>query len=927
MKKIFLSLLCAAMTMSLWATDPVVGDTITFTYKGNTLAYKISAKSGGNNRVSIVYDNVHKPSGSLVIPNTITDEGGTEYKVNVISMDAFNGHSNELTSIDFSENTYITTTNQSSFRGCVNVTSIILSDYITEIARYSFQGCKLTSIDLKNVEAIGMANFGSCNITSVHLPKSLSSLADQTYLFRHATTITIDEENTKFAVVGNVLYNKALTKIYSLPLGLTSGELHIEPTATAAIFGAMDGCKATVYFNSRVQPEWGPDYRNSPGGDVIVGCRFYDFYTSGTFIGGDLGVGNDFSQITSLTAKLLDEVNVVATNGTVVFNDTTDCNQVKVTVTADDGYTFVDWFDGVKDNPRTFIVTGDTTVTANIKKNLVVGDAFFAPTVEGVNVTYKILAKEAGKMEVQIGNGNNAAIGTSLTGNVTIPEKVAYYDEVYDVVAGGNNAFKLCQIDTLRLPNSILRLGKQFVYESKLKYVNIPNQLEYIPTFAFAYLYYMDNIAIPASVKYVGYGAFSFDNQLATLEGWDPSRLERVGAQVFYNATKQENALTKDNGFLYSGDIAIGGNGASQGRVIAFKEGTRIIAARINSNDACEKVIFPASVEAIASHMFTYINALDTVVVEALTPPVIYYGINNGGGDIMTDKKASDMCDGGVPNQGTLKYYVPKSAVAAYKSSETWKMVDLRPIGGWTITFVDHDGEHAQQVEQGEMPVIPAVEPYYTEEHMYVFDHWDVTPVAATADVIYTAVYDEQALPTYYVCFYATEADALAKENRIHRVEKVRGSSAVENGVTAAGKLTPRACEMVTDWNGGDLTNVTSEMHVWPTWGTGRFTVVFYVDSVAVKTLNNVECGDEIEAPTDFDVPAGKMFDHWDSDAWQHTEALSGNLDIHAVLVDAPSGVNNIQDSMLQCTKVMIDGQLYIIRGEHIYNAQGKKVK
>ena len=41
----------------------------------------------------------------------------------------------------------------------------------------------------------------------------------------------------------------------------------------------------------------------------------------------------------------------------------------------------------------------------------------------------------------------------------------------------------------------------------------------------------------------------------------------------------------------------------------------------------------------------------------------------------------------------------------------------------------------------------------------------------------------------------------------------------------------------------------------------------------------------------------------------------------------APNGIDNVQSDKVQGTKVLIEGRLYILQGEHIYDAQGKKVK
>ena len=364
--------------------------------------------------------------------------------------------------------------------------------------------------------------------------------------------------------------------------------------------------------------------------------------------------------------------------------------------------------------------------------------------------------------------------------------------------------------------------------------------------------------------------------------------------------------------------------------LLLIKDGTRFICGDLKGGENLTTIVLPASLEAIGDRSFYGMPNLTSCIIKATKPVEVYMARDSQDPTQTTnaDKLRLEISSNTTPEIATVKFYVPKTAVTAYRESATWAGMDIRPIGGWTITFVDHDGESTQQVEQGEMPIAPTPEVYYTAEHMYVFDHWNVAIAAATADATYEAVYAEQELPKYYVCFYATEADALAHTNRILRVEKVRGTSAVDNGVVAAAKLDPHACEMVTDWNGGDLSNVTSELHVWPVWGTGQYTVVFYVEETAVKTLNNVECGDLIEAPTDFAIPTGKIFVGWDSDAWQNTDALSGNLDIHAVLKDDPTSIGQTnQKSQTTNHKLIINGQLFIQRGDELFNAQGTRVK
>lgn len=916
---------------------PQVGDTLRYAYKGNSLYYKITQKNEYGNIVTIVSDGTtpdypftwaeaNKPEGALVIPNTIIDAEGTEYKVAYIEQDALRTGADKLTSIDFSDNTFITSVSNRAFMGCNNVTSITLSDYITDISGYCFQGCKLTSLDLKNVTYIGMANFAGCNIDSVHLPKSVVTISDQTYLFNKATKITIDEANNNFAVVGNVLYNKALTKIYSLPLGLTSGELHIVPTAKRALFGAMNGCQATIYFYSQVQPENGPDYRNSPAGDVIVRCQDYDFYTSGSFIGGDSFTKNDFYYVDTLIAKLLDKIEVEAANGTVKL-DTTECNNVKVTIIPNDGFTFVNWFDGITDNPRIFEVTSDTVVTANVKKNLGVGDTFRSNTVEGVPVLYKVLTNDAGDKTVQVGDYSTFspanAISQYTSGVVTIPDSAVYFDEKFEVVLVADYAFKNCYyVSTLNLPNTIKEIKPLGVSElTGLTAVNVPNTLVRTGRYNFAYMNSLKSLTLPSTIKYIDFGTFFMCGQLETINGWDPAKIERMGASTITSSGTSKiwnntDYVQGEDGFKYMGDILIL---MPNSETITIEEGARIIARSATSIPACKHIDIPSTAEAISSGVVYNCTLLETCTIHAVTPPLIYNAYDVSREEDATWLRsyyASTSLDfGSNPTPADVKYYVPKEALPAYKASDKWNMLDLRPIGGWTVSFKDHEGNDIvapQQVEQGEAAVIPTeVAAYYTYEHMYVFAN-DWTIDANGGDTIYTAKYTEQDLPEYKVNWHDANGDVFSFTKIEH------GHSAVAKGEEKAATLVPPACMQFDAWD-KDLSNIVADMDVYPTWKDAKYTVTFVdgLTSEVIQTKPNRECHEDVDAPS---APehAGYVFSGWDSDAYKD---VTSDLTITAEYSPA-TGIDNTMVGG-KAVKVIRDGQLFILRDGKTYNAQG----
>ena len=368
---------------------PAVGDTIQYTYKGQTLLYKIQYKTSTVKEVYIVNDGwnkVSKPNGALVIPDSVEDWQGTKYAVNAIYVRTFMDCTG-LTSVDFSDNKKMTVVGEGVFQGCTALASVTLSNYITELWPYCFSGCALSAIDLRNVSYIDSPNnFYGSNIATVNIPKSLTSIPDQTYLFDHAITITCDAENTGLVAENNVLYNKSKTKLIALPLGSTDA-IHLPATVTSFSYCCTAKFAGTLYINSQMEPDWNGGYdSNSPTGDVVVGCGLLDFYTTGKYTNPN-GV---FANVHSLTEELLWEVTLTQTaGGTIAFDGTPDCSGATVAATPASGYKFVKWSDDSTDNPHTFTITADTEISAVFAEDS--GTAIDTVTGNPSPVTEKVL--------------------------------------------------------------------------------------------------------------------------------------------------------------------------------------------------------------------------------------------------------------------------------------------------------------------------------------------------------------------------------------------------------------------------------------------------------------------------------------------------------------------------------------------------------
>lgn len=93
----------------------------------------------------------------------------------------------------------------------------------TEIAESAFEGCKkITELILPSgLTTIGSKAFSGMNLTTVELPAELVNLSPDAFAYcSKLTKITVDEDNTVFAVADGVLCDKNKEKVIVCPPGL-----------------------------------------------------------------------------------------------------------------------------------------------------------------------------------------------------------------------------------------------------------------------------------------------------------------------------------------------------------------------------------------------------------------------------------------------------------------------------------------------------------------------------------------------------------------------------------------------------------------------------------------------------------------------------------------------------------------------------------
>ena len=413
---------------------------------------------------------------SAVIPNSVTSIGSG----------AFNGCSS-LTSVTIPNS--VTSIGERAFYGCSGLTSVTIPNSVTSIGEWAFYSCSgLTSVTIPNsVTSIGESAFEDCSgLTSVTMPNSVTSIGN--YAFYNCTGLTsVTIPNSVTSIGESAFYGCSGLTSVTIPNSVTSiGEsafmecsgltsVTIGNSVTSIGLGAFYNCTSltSITIEAETPPALGLSvFNNTNDCPIDVPCGTIDAYTS---------AWPEYANriiIIPLNYQITGNVNIEGA-GSIQLPQYI-CDDTVIIAVSNYGYHFTKWSDGNTDNPRTIVLTQDTTFTADfaINRTGTCGDN------NALKWTYDTVKRT---LNIE-GNGT---LNSNYTFGLEAPNEMEELVIGNSVTAIGANAFAgISTLKKVTIGESVKTIGDQAFYNC----VNIENIFNYRPTPTNAYSTAFDGV-------------------------------------------------------------------------------------------------------------------------------------------------------------------------------------------------------------------------------------------------------------------------------------------------------------------------------------------------------------------------------------------------------------------------------------------------
>ena len=236
------------------------------------------------------------------------------------------------------------------------------------------------------------------------------------------------------------------------------------------------------------------------------------------------------------------------------------------------------------------------------------GDIFTSATVEGVELTYKIISEAEKTCQVGEGEVNHWAYPSSENPSVvTIPTEV----NGYKVTSIGSWSFtNKRDLKSINIPNTVVEIGEHAFDGCRLlKDINLPDGLTTISDNLFYDCQALTNITIPSGVTSIGSRAFISCSRLSCIHL--PDGLKTIGESAFYYCN-QLYTIDIPDGVTAIGNYAFGYSSILQCQLPA---GLTAIPKGLFTRGKLKNIVIPDNVTTIEEAAFEFCQDLESVLI------------------------------------------------------------------------------------------------------------------------------------------------------------------------------------------------------------------------------------------------------------------------------------------------------------------------
>lgn len=432
--------------------------------------------TGGSNTVKYT-DGVERKT--LVVPSTVTKEGGDTYTVIGIGIQGMEALSWVTEIILPSTFKYI---KDGAFANCTKLSTISIQDGVTSIGNYAFSNCyNLNSITLPNsVATIGEQVFSYCiRLTSVSLSNNIEELPLATFKGCYTLSSIVLPDNIK--KIGSYAFNTKADDNYNDIHGESNLQSVVANGVTELGYGVFDNCfkLASITMNN----------------------------------------------LTTLAARLTSDNPFADTKW---WNDQNNClvslGKILLAYKGDmPAGTLLDIPNGITEIPEKFFKDYENLESVNIPQSIMsIGQSAFYGCTGLTSVTIPNSVTYI---------GDEAFNKCSKLRSITIPNSVTSI---------GGSAFSGCKsLESVTIPESITSIeDRTFSSCESLNSITLPEGLQSIGSYAFYSNKSLESINLPQSVKNIGSSAFSFCKKLSKVNSYIEEPFDISGDVFEYMAEK-----------------------------------------------------------------------------------------------------------------------------------------------------------------------------------------------------------------------------------------------------------------------------------------------------------------------------------------------------------------------------------------------------